>query len=120
MATVNLDDAKAHLPEIISGLNPGEQVVIVKNGEPPTFQNTVEALEFIMKTFGPLRKRMYIVALTDEEGDDTKDAVRMGTLLAKGAAANSAKSFWSVPSRQRSVLARTKSSALRPACERRK
>ena len=34
MATVNLDDAKAHLPEIISGLNPGEQVVIVKNGEP--------------------------------------------------------------------------------------
>lgn len=25
MANVNLDDAKAHLPEIISGLNPGEQ-----------------------------------------------------------------------------------------------
>ena len=34
MATVNLDDAKAHLPEIIFGLNPGEQMVIVKNGEP--------------------------------------------------------------------------------------
>jgi antitoxin (DNA-binding transcriptional repressor) of toxin-antitoxin stability system len=34
MATVNLDDAKVHLPEIIPGLNPGEQVVIVKNGEP--------------------------------------------------------------------------------------
>jgi antitoxin (DNA-binding transcriptional repressor) of toxin-antitoxin stability system len=34
MTTVNLDDAKARLPEIISGLNPGEQVVIVKNGEP--------------------------------------------------------------------------------------
>jgi antitoxin (DNA-binding transcriptional repressor) of toxin-antitoxin stability system len=34
MATVNLDDAKAHLPEIISGLNPGDQVVIVQNGEP--------------------------------------------------------------------------------------
>jgi antitoxin (DNA-binding transcriptional repressor) of toxin-antitoxin stability system len=34
MATVNLDDAKAHLPEIISGLNPGEQMVIVKNGGP--------------------------------------------------------------------------------------
>jgi antitoxin (DNA-binding transcriptional repressor) of toxin-antitoxin stability system len=34
MVTVNLDDAKARLPEIISGLNPGEQVVIVKNGEP--------------------------------------------------------------------------------------
>ena len=34
MATVNLDDAKAHLPEIISGLNPGEQVVIAKDGAP--------------------------------------------------------------------------------------
>jgi antitoxin (DNA-binding transcriptional repressor) of toxin-antitoxin stability system len=34
MATVNLDDAKTRLPEIISGLNPGDQVVIVKNGEP--------------------------------------------------------------------------------------
>jgi len=34
MATVNLDDAKAHLSEIISGLNPGEQLLIVKNGEP--------------------------------------------------------------------------------------
>ena len=34
MAKVTLDDAKAHLPEIISGLNPGEQVVIVKDGEP--------------------------------------------------------------------------------------
>jgi antitoxin (DNA-binding transcriptional repressor) of toxin-antitoxin stability system len=34
MPTVNLDDAQSHLPEIILGLNPGEQVVIVRNGEP--------------------------------------------------------------------------------------
>ncbi|HEY2881917.1 MAG TPA: DUF2281 domain-containing protein [Pirellulales bacterium] len=34
MSSVNLDDAKAHLPEIISGLNPGEQMVIVQNGQP--------------------------------------------------------------------------------------
>ena len=34
MATVNLDDAKAHLREIISGLNPGEELVIVQNGQP--------------------------------------------------------------------------------------
>ena len=34
MATVNLDDAKARLREIISGLNPGEQLVIVQDGEP--------------------------------------------------------------------------------------
>ncbi len=34
MATVNLDDAKAHLREIISGLNPGKQLTIVQEGEP--------------------------------------------------------------------------------------
>jgi antitoxin (DNA-binding transcriptional repressor) of toxin-antitoxin stability system len=34
MATVNLDDAKARLPELISGLNPGEELVIVESGEP--------------------------------------------------------------------------------------
>ena len=34
MATINLDDLKAYLREIISGLNPGEQLVILQNGEP--------------------------------------------------------------------------------------
>jgi antitoxin (DNA-binding transcriptional repressor) of toxin-antitoxin stability system len=34
MSSVNIDDAKAHLPEIISGLSPGEQMVIVQNGQP--------------------------------------------------------------------------------------
>ena len=34
MSTVSLDDAKARLPEIIAGLNPGEQLVIAQNGEP--------------------------------------------------------------------------------------
>lgn len=34
MATVNLSDAQAHLPEIISGLNPGEELVIVAFCEP--------------------------------------------------------------------------------------
>lgn len=34
MATVNLNEAKARLGEIILGLNPGEQLVIVQDGEP--------------------------------------------------------------------------------------
>jgi antitoxin (DNA-binding transcriptional repressor) of toxin-antitoxin stability system len=34
MATVDIDEAKAHLPELISGLNPGEQLLIVDSGEP--------------------------------------------------------------------------------------
>lgn len=32
MPTVNLDDAMAHLREMIAGLNPGERLVIVENG----------------------------------------------------------------------------------------
>lgn len=34
MATVNLDDAKARLREIIAELSPGEQLMIVQEGEP--------------------------------------------------------------------------------------
>ena len=34
MTTVNLDDAKARLGEIILGLNPGEELVIVEHDEP--------------------------------------------------------------------------------------
>ncbi len=34
MTSVNIDHAKSHLPEIISSLNPGDQVVIVAAGEP--------------------------------------------------------------------------------------
>ena len=34
MSTVDLNEAQSRLPEIISGLNPGEQVAIVQNGEP--------------------------------------------------------------------------------------
>ena len=34
MTTANLNDVQSHLGEIISGLGPGEQVVIVENGEP--------------------------------------------------------------------------------------
>jgi antitoxin (DNA-binding transcriptional repressor) of toxin-antitoxin stability system len=34
MATVNISDAQARLPELISGLNPGEELVIVASGEP--------------------------------------------------------------------------------------
>ncbi len=34
MPTVNIDDTKAHLREIIAGLNPGEQLSITQDGEP--------------------------------------------------------------------------------------
>ena len=34
MPVVNIDDAQAHLRQIIAGLNPGEPLVITHNGEP--------------------------------------------------------------------------------------
>ena len=34
MPTVTIDDAQAHLHQIIAGLNPGEPLLITKAGEP--------------------------------------------------------------------------------------
>lgn len=34
MATMDLDDFPGHLGELIAGLNPGEQLVITRGGEP--------------------------------------------------------------------------------------
>ena len=34
MSTMTIDDAKAHLPQIVAGLHPGEQVVLLQDGEP--------------------------------------------------------------------------------------
>jgi len=34
VATISLDELKSNLSEVISGLKPGEQLVIVQDGEP--------------------------------------------------------------------------------------
>jgi antitoxin (DNA-binding transcriptional repressor) of toxin-antitoxin stability system len=34
MPTMNLEDLQSHLEEVVDGLNPGEPLVITKNGEP--------------------------------------------------------------------------------------
>jgi antitoxin (DNA-binding transcriptional repressor) of toxin-antitoxin stability system len=34
MRNVNIDDAQAHLRQMIAGLNPGEPLVITQDGEP--------------------------------------------------------------------------------------
>lgn len=34
MPTLDLDDVQHHLPELIAGLNPGDPLVITKDGEP--------------------------------------------------------------------------------------
>ena len=34
MSSVNIEDAQAYLQQIIAGLNPGEPLVITKDGEP--------------------------------------------------------------------------------------
>ncbi|HEY4002319.1 MAG TPA: DUF2281 domain-containing protein [Candidatus Xenobia bacterium] len=34
MQTLNLDEAQAHLREIVAGLRPGEEVVLTDNGQP--------------------------------------------------------------------------------------
>jgi antitoxin (DNA-binding transcriptional repressor) of toxin-antitoxin stability system len=34
MSTISLEDAQAHLGELISGLNPGEELLIAQAGQP--------------------------------------------------------------------------------------
>jgi len=34
MSSFNIDDAQAHLRQIVAGMNPGEPVVITENGQP--------------------------------------------------------------------------------------
>jgi antitoxin (DNA-binding transcriptional repressor) of toxin-antitoxin stability system len=34
MSTLNLDDAQAHLREIVVSLQPGEEIVLTNNGQP--------------------------------------------------------------------------------------
>ncbi len=34
MSTLNLDEAQAHLREIVASLQPGEEVVLTDNGQP--------------------------------------------------------------------------------------
>ncbi len=34
MSPLNLDEAQAHLREIVAGLQPGEEVVLTDNGQP--------------------------------------------------------------------------------------
>ncbi len=34
MSTLNLNDAEAHLPQIIAGLKPGDEVIITDQGQP--------------------------------------------------------------------------------------
>jgi antitoxin (DNA-binding transcriptional repressor) of toxin-antitoxin stability system len=34
MPTMNLQDVQSHLQEVIDGLNPGEPLIITKDGEP--------------------------------------------------------------------------------------
>ncbi len=46
MTTVNLSDAAIRLPEIISSLNPGEQLAIVKNGQPLALLTRTEPLSW--------------------------------------------------------------------------
>ncbi len=49
MTTVNLSDAAIRLPEIISSLNPGEQLAIVENGEPLAMLTRTEPVSWPCK-----------------------------------------------------------------------
>lgn len=73
MPTVNLSDAKAHLPQIIAGLNPGEQVVIVADGELVATLTRPPLKEWPCKAGSAKEKTHWMAADFDAPLDDFKE-----------------------------------------------
>ena len=55
MSTMNLDDAQAHLREIVAGLQPGEEVVLTDNGQPLNYEHPslLHVPRSMLDIFGP-------------------------------------------------------------------
>ncbi|MEW6359733.1 MAG: vWA domain-containing protein [Planctomycetota bacterium] len=49
--------------------------------DPSGKENVIEAIHFTMQSLGALRKPMFLVLVTDEEGDDTRDPARVNAAL---------------------------------------
>jgi antitoxin (DNA-binding transcriptional repressor) of toxin-antitoxin stability system len=65
MTTVTLEEAQARLPDLITQLQPGEQVVIVRDGQ-PVARLLPEAVTKPQPQFGSCKGKLTIVA-DDEE-----------------------------------------------------
>jgi antitoxin (DNA-binding transcriptional repressor) of toxin-antitoxin stability system len=60
MSTLNLDQAQAHLREIVAGLRPGEEVVLTDNGQPLAKLVKIERTSWPCKAGSAKDKILYI------------------------------------------------------------
>jgi antitoxin (DNA-binding transcriptional repressor) of toxin-antitoxin stability system len=70
MPQIPLEDAKARLPEVIAGLIPGEQLVIVQDGEPAAVLTRTERQSWPCKAGSAEEKTYWLAADFDAPLDD--------------------------------------------------
>ena len=73
MSTRTLDDAQAHLREIVSHLEPGEEVILTENGEPLAKLMRTRRTAWPCKAGSAKDKILWIAPDFDSPLDDFKD-----------------------------------------------
>lgn len=67
MTTVTIEEAQAHLPEILQGLQPGEEVTITDHGEPLAQVTKAQLLRTRLRTAPGLGKGILPIVSDDDE-----------------------------------------------------
>jgi antitoxin (DNA-binding transcriptional repressor) of toxin-antitoxin stability system len=76
MATVTVENAQAHLAELIDGLRPGEEVVIARNEKPVARLVAESAPEATPRRLGTLKGSvLYMAPDFDAPLDDPKESL---------------------------------------------
>lgn len=73
MTTVTIEDAKAHLAEIIGGLRPGEEIVLTDGGEPQAKLVRTERTSWPCKAGSYRKAEFWMAPDFDAPLDEFKD-----------------------------------------------
>jgi antitoxin (DNA-binding transcriptional repressor) of toxin-antitoxin stability system len=73
MQIVNLDDAQAHLRQIVAGLQPGEEVILTDNGQPMARLVRAERTSWPCKAGSARDKILWIAPDFDAPLDEFKE-----------------------------------------------
>jgi antitoxin (DNA-binding transcriptional repressor) of toxin-antitoxin stability system len=72
-ATVTIEEAQAHLPELVSKLAPGEEIVITENNQPVATLTGQSARAPQPRQPGSAKGKLIIVADDEEHLEDFKE-----------------------------------------------
>ena len=73
MATITIEEAQAKLPQLIEDLNPGEEVVITKGGQPCAQVKKTERTSWPCKAGSYRKAEFWMASDFDASLDDFKE-----------------------------------------------